>query len=82
MKTAQIGPNCPILKIYGIFCNFWPPAEQKSAFFLFLRQSVTQNVAKREIPSKVLKPQSILKRVNLGWEYRVLTLSFNIRLKT
>ena len=35
-----------------------------------------------EFPAKFLEPQLILKRVNLRLEGRVLTLSFNIRLKT
>ena len=37
---------------------------------------------KREIPQEVLRPQSIWKSCKLGVDCRVLTLSFNARLKT
>ena len=37
---------------------------------------------KGKFPKKVLRPQSIWKSCKLGWNGRVLTLSFNARLKT
>ena len=37
---------------------------------------------KREIPQEISQPQTICKCSKLGWKGRVLTLSFNARLKT
>ena len=62
--------------------NFGPPTEQKSAFLIF-KDNQSHNISEKwEIPQEVLRPQSIWKSRSLGWDCRVLTLSFNARLKT
>ena len=69
-------------KFIGFYCNFRPPAEKNSAFSNFSDNTGHNIWDERGIPTKILKPQSIFKRFNLGSEGRVLTLSFNTRLKT
>ena len=66
----------------GFSPNFRPPAEQKSAFLIFKDNQGQNTWHKREIHRGVLKPQSICKCSKVGSKGRVLTLSFNARLKT
>ena len=66
----------------GFSRNFRPPAEQKSAFLIVKDNQSHNKWEKREIPQEVLKPQSNYKCSKVGWNSRVLTLSFNARLKT
>ena len=79
LKMVQKGL---FFEFLGHLRNFWPPAEQKSAFLIF-KDNQSHNIwEKREIPQEVLRPQSIWNCSNLGCNCRVLTLSFNARLQT